>query len=62
MFKPTYNDRNANGFDIERCKQYQNQLCLYNGEIIKLNTLRMRFRKAGIENPTIEAKKYLIKT
>ena len=41
--------------------KYQNQLCLYNGEIIKLNTLRMRFKKSGIEYPTLEAKKYIIK-
>ena len=41
--------------------KYQNQLCLYKGEIIKLNTLRMRFYKAGIEHPAQEAKKYLIK-
>ena len=77
ILKPTYNDRNANGLDIERyneyqksdkCKKYykeykkkyQNQLCLYNGETITLNTLRMRFYKAGIEHPTLEARKYLI--
>ena len=40
--------------------KYQNQLCLYNGEIIKLNTLRMRFKKSGIEHPSKEAKKYII--
>lgn len=41
--------------------KYNNQLCLYNGEIIKLNTLRMRFYKAGIKNPIKEAKKYILK-
>ena len=63
--KPTYNVRNANGWDFERqkeyMKEYHNQLCSYNGETITLNTLRARFRRAGIESPTKEAKKYLIK-
>ena len=45
----------------EELKQYQNQLCLYNGEIITLNALQIRFRKAGIEHPVKEAKKYIIK-
>ena len=88
--KPTYNNYNANGWDIERykesmkkyhksdkykkyqksdkCKEYykeyknkyQNQLCSYNGEILTLNALSQRFRKAGIPNPTKEAKKYLV--
>ena len=40
--------------------KYQNQLCSYNGEILTLGTLSTRFRKAGIEHPTIEAKKYLV--
>ena len=104
ILKPTYNDRNAKGLDIERykesrksdkckeyykeyykkyqksnkyknyqqdyrksdkCKEYQkeyhNQLCSYNNEALTLNALSKRFRRAGIENPTIEAKKYLIK-
>ena len=79
--KPTYNSNNANGWDIERykeyqkkyqkkyhksdkCKEYQkeyhNQLCSYNGETITINTLRARFRRAGVEHPTKEAKKYLL--
>lgn len=41
-------------------KQYENQLCSYNGETLTLNTLRSRFRKAGIPHPVIEAKRYLI--
>ena len=41
-------------------KEYYNQLCFYNGETITLCTLRNRFRKMGISNPTTEAKKYLI--
>ena len=41
-------------------KEYDNQQCFYNGKTITLGTLRQRFRKAGIEHPAIEAKKYLI--
>ena len=66
--KPTYNDRNANGWDIERYKendkeyhkQYDKQLCSYNGETLTLNALRKRFESQGIPHPTIEAKKYLL--
>ena len=41
--------------------KYQNQLCIYNNETITLCALRTRFRRQGIEPPTQEAKKYLIK-
>ena len=41
-------------------KEYQNQLCSYNGETLTLNALTKRFRRAGLSNPTIEAKKYLV--
>ena len=79
--KPTYNNINAKGWDIERrkeyqkeyqksekCKEsqkkannkYQNQLCFYNDEVLTLSALSKRFRRAGIEHPTIEAKKYLV--
>lgn len=65
--KPTYNDRNAKGWDIERRKEshrksdnkYQNQLCCYNNETITLCALYKRFQRAGIAHPTKEAKKYL---
>lgn len=43
-------------------KKYKNQLCCYNGEVLKLYALVMRFKRAGIEHPTLEAKKYLIET
>ena len=42
-------------------KQYNNQQCLYENEIITLDALRVRFARKGIEHPTLEAKKYLIK-
>ena len=70
--KPTYNSNRANGRDVERrkkyCKEYQkeyqkeyrSQLCSYNGELLTLNALSKRFRRAGIPNPTQEAKKYLL--
>ena len=41
-------------------KEYQNQLCSYNGQILTLNALVIRFHKAGIPHPTAEAKKYLL--
>ena len=67
--KPTYNSYRANGWDIKRYKEhqkeydnkYKNQLCIYNGETLTLRALSLRFYRAGIENPTKEAKKYLIK-
>lgn len=40
--------------------KYKNRLCEYEGKILTLNALQQRFRKAGIENPAIESKKYLI--
>ena len=83
--KPTYNDRNANGLNVERRKEskkeyhkeykksdkgkeshrkakkkYNNQLCFYNGETLTLCALYTRFQRAGIPNPTQEAKKYLL--
>ena len=42
-------------------KQYQKQQCLYENELLSLNALRIRFSRQGIEHPTQEAKKYLIK-
>ena len=39
--------------------KYDNQLCCYNGETLTLSALSMRFKKQGIDHPTIEAKKYL---
>ena len=68
MLKTTYNNYNAKGLDIERYKEthrkssnnYENQICCYNNEVLTLATLSMRFIKAGIPHPTLEAKKYLI--
>lgn len=42
-------------------RKYLNQLCTHNGETLTLITLYTRFRRAGIEHPFAEAKKYLIK-
>ena len=68
MLKPTYNNYNAKGLDVERYKEthrkssnnYENQICCYNNEVLTLATLSMRFIKAGVPHPTLEAKKYLI--
>ena len=43
-----------------RHKKYVNKLCNYNGEIIKLNALAIRFYRAGIAHCWSEAGKYLI--
>lgn len=67
--KPTYNQMNEEDLDIERHKEshkkaqnkYYSQLCCYNGQTLTLGALYQRFRRMGIDHPTIEAKKYLIK-
>ena len=58
--KPTYNRCNAKGWDIERYNKYQNQLCIYNNETLTLRALSIRFKRQGIDHPTVEAKKYLL--
>ena len=62
--KPTYNNYNAKGWNIESYKDYKNkydnQLCCFNGETLTLAALRMRFCRRGLSNPSIEAKKYLL--
>ena len=71
--KPTYNNYNAKGLDIERKKEWQksekgkeshnkynNQLCCYNGETLTLCALSRRFWRQGIDHSATEAKKYLI--
>lgn len=71
--KPTYNSIRANGWDVDKYKEshrkankkynkkYYNQLCCYNDKTLTLNALASRFKRAGVEHPAIEAKKYLIK-
>ena len=44
----------------EYYKEYRNQLCYYDGKKLTLHALYSRFRKAGIEHPIKEAKKYLV--
>ena len=41
--------------------KYNNQKCNYNGKEITLNALMQKFFNKGVEHPTKEAKKYLIK-
>ena len=40
-------------------RKYLNRLCSYNGETLTLNALSVRFQRAGIKHPVLEAKKYL---
>ena len=103
--QPTYNSNRANGWDVERRKEYQKkydkkyyqqnrenkkkyyqqnrenkkkydkkyyqqnrenkkeyyqQFCSYNGETLKLCALATRFKRAGVEHPVKEAKKYIL--
>lgn len=73
MLKPAYNNIRANGQDVERHKkyfqsekykeysmEYRSQICLYNGETLTFGALRKRFQKAGVSNPTQEARIYLV--
>ena len=46
---------------IKASNKYNNQLCLYNEETLTLAALSRCFRRAGFDNPTAEAKKYLLK-
>ena len=55
-----YRKENADNIKQQK-KQYYNQQCLYKNELLSLNTLSTRFYRQGIEHPTLEAKKYLIK-
>ena len=41
----------------KRCNNYP---CLYNGEVLTFNALYLRFKRAGVEHPTLEAKKYIL--
>ena len=86
MLNPTYNSKNAKGYNVEKRregrkkrmnkyrqtekgkeahrkinKKYNSQLCFYNGKTLTLKALANRFRKAGVSQAFIEAKKYLIK-
>lgn len=49
-------------YQREHGKKYYNQLCSYNGETLTLTALATRFLRTGIPHPTLEAKKYLIKS
>lgn len=68
LLKPTYNANRAFGFDLDRRKSYmkeykktyRNQLCEYNGKMLTLHALTMRFWKNNVPNALAEARKYLI--
>ena len=47
-------------YQKEFYKEYNSQLCCYNGELLKLCALSKRFQRAGIPHPQLEAKKYLV--
>lgn len=43
-----------------KSKKYRSQSCLYEGKVITLNALSLKFLRQGIESPTQKAKEYLI--
>ena len=45
---------------LARMKDYNNRLCLYEGETLTLSALSKRFSYQGIAHPYKEAKKYLL--
>ena len=59
-YQKQYNKEHADSIRQQQ-KQYRNQQCLYENEILTLCALSARFARQGIEHPTLEAKKYLIK-
>lgn len=72
MLCPKYNTINASMDKKETNKQwrktetgrqndarYKNKTCVYNGEELKFNTLATRFYRQGINQPYVEASKYL---
>ena len=66
--QPTYNRNNAYGRSVDKLrdtsrryhKKSDKQLCFYNGEILTLCALAMRFKRSGIIHYHIEARKYII--
>ena len=62
--QPIYNNHRAKGLNTERInrssKNYRSKLCSYNGETLTLHALALRFQRAGIKHPNLEAKKYLL--
>ena len=45
----------------ERQKNYNSHKCFYNGRELTFSALRKRFYRDGVEHPSLEAKKYLIR-
>lgn len=44
----------------KRSRKYHSQLCFYNGKTLTFGALAIRFQRAGIKHPNLEAKKYLL--
>lgn len=63
-YKESHKEYNKTDKGKEVCrkslKKYYGRLCSYNDEELTLATLTMRFKRAGVKHPTLEAKKYLI--
>ena len=68
LLHPTYNSMYAKGKNVEkgkesqrkRSRKYHSQLCFYNGKTLTFGALAIRFQRAGIKHPNLEAKKYIL--
>lgn len=60
QYKKQYKKEHADSIK-QRQKQYYKQQCLYENELLTLAALKSRFVKKGIDHPTQEAKKYLVR-
>ena len=60
QYKKQYYKEHADNIK-QKTKQYRNQKCLYENELLSFAALIKRFAKQGIEHPTLEAKKYLLR-
>ncbi len=77
LLKPTYNKfcakiENPDTYQVDYYTEHKDhklnyakstahRMCNFNGELLTLGALKERFRRLGVEHPTIEAKKYLVK-
>lgn len=61
LFSEEAKKKREKSFDYkQRHVRYVNKLCNYNGAVVKLNTLALRFYRRGIPHCWSEASKYLI--
>jgi len=62
LIKPTYNSVRASGIDLDKRRKHavlRHRICIFNNEELTLNALYQRLKRAGVEKPFNEARKYL---